>query len=70
MSIRPAKGSFRGQVETRRWTLSLLGTHAPTKVSANGVRLSPDAYRWDSTSKVLTITLPRHSVHSPITVTY
>ncbi|MET9900676.1 TIM-barrel domain-containing protein [Streptomyces sp. NPDC006446] len=70
VSIRPAKGSFRGQVETRRWTLSLLGTHAPTKVSANGVRLSPDAYHWDSTSKVLTITLPRHSVHSPITVTY
>jgi hypothetical protein len=64
------KGSFPGQVKTRLWTLSILGTHAPTEVSATGMRLSPHAYHWDSTSKVLTITLPRHSVHAPITVTY
>lgn len=47
-----------------------LGAHAPTKVSVTGVRLSPHASHWDSTSKILTITLPRHSVHTPITVTY
>jgi hypothetical protein len=70
VSIGPMKGSFPGQVKTRLWTLSILGTHAPTEVSATGMRLSPHAYHWDSTSKVLTITLPRHSVHAPITVTY
>ncbi|MEU0430334.1 TIM-barrel domain-containing protein [Streptomyces sp. NPDC006290] len=70
VSIRPVRGSFPGQVKTRQWTLSLLGTHAPTQVSAAGMQLSPHAYHWDSTSKVLTITLPRQSVHAPITVTY
>ncbi|MCT9007364.1 TIM-barrel domain-containing protein [Streptomyces rhizosphaerihabitans] len=70
LSIRPVRGSFPGQVKTRLWTLSILGTHAPTKVSATGMQLSPHAYHWDSTSKVLTITLPRQSVHAPITVTY
>jgi Alpha-glucosidases, family 31 of glycosyl hydrolases len=70
VTIRPVRGSFPGQVKTRRWTISLLGVQAPTKVSATGTRLSPHAYRWDSASKVLTITLPRHSVHTPITVTF
>ena len=70
VSISAVKGSFPGQVKDRRWTLALMGTHAPTKVTATGVRLSPHAYHWDSATGVLTITLPRHSVHAPITVTY
>jgi hypothetical protein len=47
-----------------------MAAHAPTKVSATGVHLSPQAYHWDDTSKVLTITLPRRSVRAPITVTF
>jgi hypothetical protein len=70
VSIGPARGSFAGQVRTRRWTIALMAAHAPTKVSATGVHLSPQAYHWDDTSKVLTITLPRRSVRAPITVTF
>lgn len=70
VSIGAAKGSFKGQVKNRRWTLALLGTtHAPTTVTARGVRLSPDAYHWDAGTGVLTVTLPRQSVHTPVTVT-
>ncbi|MEU1495642.1 TIM-barrel domain-containing protein [Streptomyces sp. NPDC005776] len=70
VSIGGAKGSFKGQVKNRRWTLALLGTtHAPTAVTARGVRLSPDAYHWDAGTGALTVTLPRQSVHRPVTVT-
>ncbi|MFE9817031.1 TIM-barrel domain-containing protein [Streptomyces sp. NBC_00236] len=70
VSIDAAKGSFHGQVKNRRWTLSLLGTtHAPTAVTAHGVRLSPDAYHWNPDTDVLTVTLPSRSVHTPVTVT-
>jgi hypothetical protein len=71
VSIGAAQGSFPGQVKDRRWTLSLLGTtHAPTEVTATGVRLTSDDYHWDRATGTLTITLPRHTVHGPITVTY
>ncbi|MEU1532941.1 TIM-barrel domain-containing protein [Streptomyces fagopyri] len=70
VTISPAKGSFRGQVQDRRWTLSIIGASKPTRVTATGVRLSPHAYHWDDASRVLTVTLPRHTVHAPITVTY
>ncbi|MEU1468342.1 TIM-barrel domain-containing protein [Streptomyces sp. NPDC005761] len=70
VSIGAAKGSFDGQVKNRRWTVSLLGTtHAPTEVTAGGVRLAADAYHWDAGTGVLTVTLPSRSVHRPVTVT-
>ncbi|MFS4092228.1 TIM-barrel domain-containing protein [Streptomyces sp. AF1A] len=71
VSIGPARGSFHGQVRNRRWTLSLLGvTHAPMEVAAGGVGLTASDYRWNSSTGTLTITLPRHTVRRPITVTY
>jgi alpha-glucosidase (family GH31 glycosyl hydrolase) len=70
VTIDPVKGSFPGQVTKRSWTLSLLGTHAPTRVTASGVRLSPHAYHWDGSTGILTVTLPPHTVHSPVSVSY
>ncbi|MGW2834618.1 TIM-barrel domain-containing protein [Streptomyces sp. NPDC001286] len=71
LTISPATGVFHGQAQNRRWTLSLLGTaHAPTKVTATGVRMTPRDYHWNSSTGTLTITLPRRSVHSPVTVTF
>ncbi|MGQ4419804.1 DUF5110 domain-containing protein, partial [Streptomyces sp. SAS_269] len=70
VSISPVKGAYPGQVDKRRWTLTFLGSEAPAKVSADGAKLSPDAYHWDGDTGMLTITLPRHSVHTPITVAY
>ncbi|MFE4959202.1 hypothetical protein ACFRCW_35670 [Streptomyces sp. NPDC056653] len=32
--------------------------------------LPPHAYHWDANSGILTATVPRHTVHAPITVTY
>ncbi|MFI5751469.1 TIM-barrel domain-containing protein [Streptomyces sp. NPDC051644] len=70
VSISPTQGSFRGQVKDRQWTLSIMGASAPTRVTANDARLSPHAYHWDAASGILTVTVPRHTVHAPITVTY
>ncbi|MEV6793128.1 TIM-barrel domain-containing protein [Streptomyces sp. NPDC051320] len=70
VSISPVRGSFRGQVKKRQWTLSLLGTEAPSKVAVSGTRLSPKAYHWDDRTGTLTITVPQRSVHAPLTVTY
>ncbi|MGW3159627.1 TIM-barrel domain-containing protein [Streptomyces sp. NPDC001089] len=70
LSISPTKGSFHGQAAQRRWTLSIMGASEPTRVSATGVALSPHDCHWDAASGTLTVTLPRHSVHAPITVTY
>ncbi|MER5686711.1 hypothetical protein [Streptomyces sp. NPDC002205] len=47
-----------------------MGTCTPTRVTANGVRLPPHAYHWDANSGILTVTVPRHTVHAAITVTY
>ncbi|WP_329139099.1 carbohydrate-binding protein [Streptomyces sp. NBC_01476] len=70
VSISPAEGSFRGQVKNRRWTLSIMGASAPTHVTATGVHVSKKDYRWDAGTGVLTVSLPQHTVHGPITVTY
>ncbi|MEW2155854.1 TIM-barrel domain-containing protein [Streptomyces sp. NPDC007189] len=71
VTIGPARGSFPGQVENRQWTLSLLGmSHAPTKVTATGVRLAASDYSWNSSTGTLTVTLPPRSVRTPVTVTY
>jgi len=71
VSISPTTGVFHGQAKSRQWTLSLLGTaHAPTMVTATGVRLTPRDYHWNSSTGTLTITLPERSVHSPITVAF
>ncbi|MET8413260.1 TIM-barrel domain-containing protein [Streptomyces sp. NPDC005195] len=70
VSIGAVKGSFRGQVTHRQWTLSIMGASKPTRVTAAGAHLSPDAYHWDAATRTLTVTVPRHTVHAPITVTY
>ncbi|MGQ5634749.1 MULTISPECIES: TIM-barrel domain-containing protein [unclassified Streptomyces] len=71
VSIGPARGSFPGQVSSRRWTLTLLGmSHAPAEVTASGVRLAASDYRWNSATGTLTVTLPPHSVRTPVTVTW
>ncbi|MFF8953375.1 TIM-barrel domain-containing protein [Streptomyces sp. NPDC014940] len=70
VSISPVRGSFPGQVHKRRWTLTLLGGAAPAEVTADGARLRPDAYHWDDGTGTLTIALPRHDVHTPVTVAY
>ncbi|MEU0970538.1 TIM-barrel domain-containing protein [Streptomyces sp. NPDC005917] len=71
LRIAPTKGSFRGQVSRRTWTVSFLGVdHAPKEVAASGKRLTGSAWHWDADSHVLRITLPAHSIRSATTVGY
>jgi alpha-glucosidase (family GH31 glycosyl hydrolase) len=72
VSIGGVKGSFRGQVKKREWTVTLvgLGDHVPSTVSANGKRLSPKSYHLDKDAGSLTVTLPSRSVHAPVTVSF
>ncbi|MCU1679479.1 MAG: alpha-xylosidase [Amycolatopsis sp.] len=70
VKINPAVGSFGGQVTSRQWSLSFRNATTPTTLAANGVPLSANAYQWDGATHVLTVTLPPHSVHTPITFTY
>jgi alpha-glucosidase (family GH31 glycosyl hydrolase) len=69
--IDPAKGSYAGQPASRSWTVSFLGaTSAPHTVTASGVPLARHAWSYDAASGRLTVTLPAHSVHSALVVTY
>jgi alpha-glucosidase (family GH31 glycosyl hydrolase) len=70
VTISPTSGSFPGQVQSRQWTISLIGVTAPSSVRADGSRLSPGDYSFDSATRTLSITLPRQSLHRPATVTY
>ncbi|MFF4898109.1 TIM-barrel domain-containing protein [Streptomyces sp. NPDC001068] len=70
LTIGPARGTFHGQPRQRTWTVSVRGTQAPTRVTAAGATLSAHAYTWDATTDTLTITLPRHSVRTPIRIAF
>jgi hypothetical protein len=68
--IHPAKGSYKGQVTSREWTLSLRNATRPSVVTVDGVRLPAGAYSWDADARTLTVRLPRRDVRLPITFTY
>jgi hypothetical protein len=70
VTINPTVGYFPGQVKTRQWTISLLGVTTPTAVAADGAPLPTNAYHWDATTRILTVTLPQRDVRTPIIVTY
>ncbi|WP_439654395.1 TIM-barrel domain-containing protein [Streptacidiphilus carbonis] len=71
VTISPTCGSFPGQVQSRQWTILLTGVTAlASSVSADGSRLSPDDYHFDSTTHTLSVTLPRQSVHRSVTVSF
>ncbi|MEV5411459.1 TIM-barrel domain-containing protein [Thermopolyspora sp. NPDC052614] len=70
VKIHPTRGSYRGQVTTREWTLTFHNATQPTTITANGTRLRPDAYTWDAPTHTLTVKLPRHDIHKALTVTY
>jgi hypothetical protein len=70
LRIGATKGSFAGQPATRSWTVAFLGaTSAPHAVTADGRRLSAKDWRYDAASGRVTVTLPPHGVHTPVTVT-
>jgi len=48
----------------------LLPIASTATVRATGVRLTRADWHWDRASRTLTISLPRHTVHRPVTVTW
>ncbi|MEU0647532.1 DUF5110 domain-containing protein [Streptomyces umbrinus] len=70
LRIGPATGSFHRQVTHREWTVKFLNARAPKGISVNGEPLAADAHHWDGTTRTLTVELPRHDIHAPLTLTY
>ncbi|MCI3241709.1 TIM-barrel domain-containing protein [Streptomyces spinosisporus] len=71
LQIAPTKGSFRGQVNRRTWTVSFLGVdQAPKQVHAGDRKLTASAWHYDTTTHTLRITLPSHSIHSAVSIRY
>jgi alpha-glucosidase (family GH31 glycosyl hydrolase) len=68
--IGPAVGHYRGQVNSRQWTVTFLNATSPTTVTVNGVRQPANAYHLDATTHVLTVTLSPRSVHAPVVLSY
>jgi alpha-glucosidase (family GH31 glycosyl hydrolase) len=69
LKIAPTKGTFRGQVSRRTYTVSFVGVdHAPKQVMAGGTQLAGSAWQWDSDAHVLRINVPSHSVRSGVSI--
>lgn len=68
LRIGPAAGSFRRQVTHREWTVKVLNARAPKGISVNGELLGAGAHHWDSTTRTLTVELPRHNIKAPLTL--
>ncbi|WP_326732392.1 DUF5110 domain-containing protein [Streptomyces phaeochromogenes] len=70
LRIGPAAGSFHRQVTHREWTVKVLNARAPKGISVNGEPLGAGAHHWDSTTRTLTVELPRHNIKAPLTLAY
>lgn len=70
LRIGPATGSFHRQVTHREWTVKVLNARAPKGISVNGEPLGAGAHHWDSTTRTLTVQLPRHNIKAPLTLAY
>ncbi len=71
LKIAPAEGSFTSQVSRREWTVSFLGVdHAPARLTLNGKATAASAWRWDSDTHTLSVTVPSQSIRKAATVMY
>ncbi len=68
--VSPVKGSFKGQVTKRAYTVAFHNAVAPTVVEVNGKRVSANSWTWDRSSHTLTVRAPQQSVNQKLTVSY
>ncbi len=70
LTIKPAQGSFDGQVQDRTWTVRFTDATAPTVVKINGTKVSGASWTWDADAHTLTVRAPQQPVDQPLTVAY
>lgn len=68
--IKPADGSFAGQVTQRSWTVVFMNASAPGSVTLDGVAVPPGDWSHDQASRRLTVKVPQRSVLKATTVAY
>lgn len=70
VTVDPAVGAFRGQVQHRSWTVSFLNATAPTTVRINGAKVPAASWAWHRRTRTLAVRVPRMSVHDKVVVSY
>ncbi len=59
VTIRPARGSFPGQVRQRAWTVKFMSATAPRNASVDGRPVPASDLSWDPSTSIVTVTAPR-----------
>jgi hypothetical protein len=71
VTVSPTQGRFPGQVTTRQWSVKILGVSAaPSRVTFDGSCLDGRKWTWDSAARSLTVTVPAHSIRTPLRISY
>ncbi|MEU3506374.1 DUF5110 domain-containing protein [Streptomyces longwoodensis] len=71
LTIDPAKGSFKGQVSRRAWTVTFRGVDTkPDHVTLSGAPAAATAWQWNADTRTLSVTLPARGVRTATTVMY
>ena len=70
LTIAAVKGSFSGQVTDRQWTAEFTNAAAPSSVSVDGTELAAGAWKYDVTTRTVTVTLAARPVNASTTISY
>ena len=65
LTIEPARGSFRGELVRRAWTIELTGIARPSKVTLDG---HPVRFSYDAAGRTATVQTGFRLTRSPVTV--
>jgi len=68
LNIAAAQGGYTGQPTDRQWTAVFTNATPPTTVNVNGTPTTN--WKYDTTRKTLTVTVPARSIRSATTVSY
>jgi alpha-glucosidase (family GH31 glycosyl hydrolase) len=66
--IGPVKGSFKGQVSKRGYTVRIHDAGEPHAVKIGDRTLSKGKWSWEKDSRVLTITIDKRSIREPLKI--
>jgi hypothetical protein len=70
LHIAPVRGTFKGQVTDRQWTVAFTNAAAPTTVRIDGVKAPEGSWTFDKNRRTLTVTVPTRSVRTATTISY
>ncbi|MEK8029719.1 TIM-barrel domain-containing protein [Ideonella sp. DXS29W] len=70
VTIKPASGSFTGQVQQRSWSVAFMNAAAPSAVLIDGVAAPNGSWAYDAGLRRLTVQVAQRSVQAKTTVSY